>query len=132
MSMSDAASKIGSRVLVTGMAGSRKSTFSRSLAAKTGLPVIHLDLQFWKRGWVAPPEREWREKQGGLLAGDAWIADGNYHETLELRIERAATVVFLDTPWWGVRGTRVPARPAEAGWGDAGGVRRFVLATVAR
>ena len=93
--MSDAALRIGRRVLVTGMAGSGKSTFSRSLAAKTGLPVIHLDLHFWKPGWVAPSEREWREKQGGVLAGDAWIADGDDHETLDLRLARADTVVVL-------------------------------------
>jgi adenylate kinase family enzyme len=90
---------MGRRVLVTGLAGSGKSTFSRALAAKTGLPVIHLDLHFWKPGWVAPSEGEWREKQRGLLAGDAWIVDGNYHETLDLRLERADTIVVLDTPW---------------------------------
>jgi adenylate kinase family enzyme len=90
---------IGHRVLVTGLAGSGKSTFSRALAAKTGLPLIHLDLYFWRPGWVAPPESEWRERQRRLLAGDAWIADGNYHETLDLRLERADTVVVLDTPW---------------------------------
>lgn len=98
--MSDATLGIGRRVLVTGMAGSGKSTFSRSLAAKTGLPVIHLDLHFWQPGWVTPSELEWREKQSGLLAGDAWIADGNYPETLDLRLERADTVVGLATPWW--------------------------------
>ena len=47
--MRDASLPIGRRVLVTGMAGSGKSTFSRSLAAKTGLPVIHLDFHFWKQ-----------------------------------------------------------------------------------
>jgi adenylate kinase family enzyme len=96
--MGDAAF-VGRRVLVTGLAGSGKSTFSRALAARTGLPLIHLDLCFWKPGWVAPSEDEWREEQRRVLAGDAWIADGNYHETLELRLERADTVVVLDTPW---------------------------------
>ena len=34
--------------------GSGKSTFARALAARTGLPVIHLDLHYWKPGWVRP------------------------------------------------------------------------------
>src|SRR5438067_12531656 len=117
--MSDAAVAIGRHVLVTGLAGSGKSTFSGSLAARTGLPVIHLDLHFWKPGWVAPSEDEWREKQRGVLAGDAWIADGNYHETLDLRLKRADTVVVLDMPWWlcagraFLRGFRMPRELPE-------------------
>lgn len=91
---------LGQRVVVTGMAGAGKSTFSRALSAKTGLPVIHLDVHFWKPGWVAPSEDEWRNRQRGLLAGEEWIADGNYYATLADRLERADTVVFLDTPWW--------------------------------
>jgi adenylate kinase family enzyme len=94
------ATSVGRRVVVTGLAGAGKSTFSRALSAKTGLPVVHLDLHFWKPGWVAPPADEWRKKQRRLLADDEWIADGNYHDTLELRLERAETVVYLDTPWW--------------------------------
>jgi len=85
---------------VTGLAGAGKSMFSRALSARTGLPVIHLDVYFWKPGWVEPSEHEWREKQRVLLAGEEWIADGNYYATLEDRLERADTVVFLDTPWW--------------------------------
>ena len=92
--------RIGRRVVVTGMAGAGKSTFARQLSAKTSLPVIHLDMHFWKPGWVQPSDKEWRDVQSGLLAGEAWIADGNYHETLDLRLARADTVVFLDTPWW--------------------------------
>jgi adenylate kinase family enzyme len=86
--------------VVTGIAGAGKSTFSRALSARTGLPVIHLDVHFWRPGWVEPSEDEWRETQRGLLAGDDWIADGNYDGTLDLRLERANTVVYLDTPWW--------------------------------
>jgi adenylate kinase family enzyme len=106
---------IGTRVLVVGFAGAGKSTFSRALAGRTGLPLIHLDLQYWKPGWKDPSEDEWREKQRHLLAGDAWILDGNYIETLDLRLERAHTIVLLDTPWWRcaarafVRGIRRPA-----------------------
>ena len=59
------ASVVGRRIVVTGMAGAGKSTFSRALSAKTRLPVIHLDLHFWKPGWAEPSEDEWREKQRG-------------------------------------------------------------------
>ena len=55
--MGDGALAIGRRVLVSGMAGSGKSTFSRALSAKTGLPVIHLDVHYWKPGWVKTVER---------------------------------------------------------------------------
>ena len=46
--------RIGRRVIVTGMAGAGKSTFARQLSAKAGLPVIDLDVHFWKPGWVQP------------------------------------------------------------------------------
>jgi adenylate kinase family enzyme len=112
--MEEAQPAVGRRVIVTGLAGAGKSTLSVALAAKTGLPLIHLDLHFWQPGWVAPSEAEWRETQRGVLAGDAWIADGNYPETLDLRLERADTIVVLDLPWWRcsgralLRGFRMP------------------------
>lgn len=116
---------IGRRVLVIGMAGSGKSTFSRALSARTGLPVVHLDVQYWKPGWVKPSEPEWREKQRKLLAGDAWIADGNYYETADIPLERADTVVLLDAPWWlsawraFVRGLHRPESELPAGCEDS-------------
>lgn len=91
--------EVGQRVVVTGLPGSGKSTFSKALSAKAGLPVIHLDLHFWRPGWVAPSPEEWRKQQLDLLSADSWIADGNYHETLDLRLARADTVIVLDTPW---------------------------------
>jgi adenylate kinase family enzyme len=117
--MSESPLPIGRRVVVTGLAGSGKSTLAVALAAKTGLPVVYLDLYFWKPGWVAPSEAEWRDKQRVVLAGDEWIADGNYHETLDLRLERADTLVGLDMPWWRcsgralLRGFRMPGELPE-------------------
>jgi adenylate kinase family enzyme len=116
---------VGRRVLVIGMAGSGKSTISRALSAKTGLPLIQLDVHYWKPGWVEPPEDEWREKQRTLLSGDAWIADGNYYETADVPLARADTVVLLETPWWlcagraFLRGLRKREGPMPVGCDDS-------------
>jgi adenylate kinase family enzyme len=90
---------VGSRVVVTGMAGAGKSTFSRALSAKTGLPVICLDLHSWNPGWVRVPEGEFLEKQRALLARERWIVDSNDVDN-NLLVERADTLVVLATPWW--------------------------------
>jgi adenylate kinase family enzyme len=35
-------------------------------------------------------------RQHQLLSGQRWVADGNYANTLALRLERADTIIFLD------------------------------------
>ena len=84
-------------MVVTGMAGSGKSTFPRALSTRKGLPVIHLDVHFWKPRWVPTPKNQWREKQERLLWGGDWIVDSN-DDLLDLRLKRADTAIFLDTP----------------------------------
>jgi adenylate kinase family enzyme len=90
---------VGNRIVVTGMSGAGKSSFSRMLSTKTGLSVIHLDLHSWNPGWVPVPEREFLEKQRHLLAGERWIVDSNDVDN-GLLVERADTLVVLATPWW--------------------------------
>lgn len=107
------------RVLVIGSPGAGKSTLSRSLAARTGLPLYHLDKLFWRPGWVERDRDEGCAELAEVLAGDRWIIDGNYGSNLPLRIARADTVVWLDYPtwlclgrvlkrWWQYRGTARP------------------------
>jgi len=86
------------RVLVIGISGAGKSTFSRALANTTGLPLIHLDKEFWQPGWVQTPRQEWRERVAELAAGERWIMDGNYDSSLDLRLPRADTVLWFDYP----------------------------------
>jgi adenylate kinase family enzyme len=86
------------RVLVIGSGGSGKSTLARRLGERLGLPVIHLDRFYWNAGWVETPKDEWKRKVEGLCAGDAWVMDGNYSGTLEVRLAACDTVVFLDLP----------------------------------
>ena len=86
------------RILVIGISGAGKNTFTRKLAAKTGLPVIHLDTEFWKPGWRVTERAEWRAKIAKLIEGEAWIMDGNYGSSLDLRLPRADTVLWFDYP----------------------------------
>ncbi|HEV2785632.1 MAG TPA: hypothetical protein VGV67_04530 [Solirubrobacteraceae bacterium] len=83
------------RIAVVGPGGAGKSTFSRELGRRLGIPVVHLDRHFWKPGWVASARDEWRAAQAELLGADAWIADGNYGSTFDVRFARADTVVVL-------------------------------------
>jgi adenylate kinase family enzyme len=86
------------RVVVIGSGGAGKSTFSRALGERTGLPVVHLDRLYWHAGWVETPKEEWRRTVGELLARDAWILDGNYSGTLDQRLAACDTAIFLDLP----------------------------------
>lgn len=86
------------RVVVIGSGGSGKSTFSKELGRVTGLPVIHLDREFWRPGWEETPKKEWEDRLTELLSAERWVMDGNFGGTRSIRIEAADTVVFLDLP----------------------------------
>jgi len=84
------------RVLVIGCCGAGKSTFSRKLNALTGLPLIHLDQEYWNANWVETKKEIWEPKVKELVKRDTWIIDGNYGSTLDPRLERADTIFYLD------------------------------------
>ena len=87
------------KILVIGSSGAGKSTFSRRLHRATNLPLVHLDRLYWKPNWVETTDKaEWKRTIESALHGDAWILDGNYSGTLEMRLEKCDTVIFLDMP----------------------------------
>ena len=88
--------KLGRKIIIIGNSGSGKTTLSYQLGELLNLPVIHLDKENWKEGWVATPNEEWEVRVNHLISGSEWIIDGNYAGTLELRLKRADTVIFLD------------------------------------
>lgn len=107
------------RVLVVGPCGAGKSTFATALAARTGLPLIHMDQLAWKPGWIDSDRAEVLERLAPIVARDRWLIDGNYGSTLEARLPRADTVIHLDYAiprclWrltrrvWRLRGTTRP------------------------
>ena len=86
------------RVLVIGCPGAGKSTLTRALAETLGLPAVYLDRLWWKSGWINRTRAEFDARLDAALAGDAWVMDGNYLRTLELRLRAADTVFLLDYP----------------------------------
>ena len=89
------------RVMIIGCGGSGKSTLARQLGEKTGLPVIHLDQIWWAPGsWQHLERPEFDEILKAETEKPRWIIDGNFNRTMELRLEKCDTVIYLDYSRW--------------------------------
>lgn len=86
------------RILILGPSGSGKSTLARVVGERVGLPVVHLDQAYWLPSWAAPSRDVWRSRVADLVAADAWVLDGQYPSTLDLRLARSDAVIWLDLP----------------------------------
>ena len=102
------------RVAVIGCPGSGKSTFSRMLRDRVGLPLYHLDAIYWREDRTTLPKEEFRSALRNIVEADSWIIDGHYASTLEVRLRACDAVFFLDYPTEvciaGVRARRGQAR----------------------
>lgn len=86
------------RVVAVGAYGAGKTTLARELGDALDLPVHHLDSLRWLPDWQLVPLPEWRELLEELVRTGDWIIDGNFEHTLDIRLRRAQTVLFLDVP----------------------------------
>ena len=84
------------RIMVIGCCGAGKSTFSKALHEKTQIPLFQLDQYYWKPNWTETPPEEWKQTVTELAQKDKWIIDGNYGGTMDIRLKRADTVIYLD------------------------------------
>lgn len=94
------------RILVIGNAGSGKSTFSKALAKKLGLPLVHLDKLYWRGDWEHLSRDEFDAVLQTELEKPRWIIDGNFNRTISHRLTYCDTVFFFDLPTrvclWGI------------------------------
>ena len=86
------------KVIVIGCPGSGKSTVSRALHNKTGIPLYHLDMIYWNADKTTVEKSVFFERLSSVLKKDEWIIDGNYGSTMELRMAACDPVIFLDYP----------------------------------
>jgi adenylate kinase family enzyme len=97
------------RIAVIGNGGGGKSTLSRTLAARLGIPHHEVDPVQYRSDWSSVPEEEVVAVLDGWLDEDAWIIDGfGPLPCIERRVAAADTVVWVDFPirthlWWAVK-----------------------------
>jgi len=82
--------------MILGCCGAGKSTLSKKLSRLTNLELIHLDQHYWHPNWIETPTVEWTKIVNQLAAKPKWIIDGNYGGTVDSRLARADTIIYLD------------------------------------
>ena len=97
------------RIAVIGNGGGGKSTLSRALGARLGLPVHEVDTIQWRPGWQRAPLDETARILDGWASGEAWVIDGfGPMPVIERRMDRADAIVYVDFPfvvhlWWAAK-----------------------------
>jgi adenylate kinase family enzyme len=88
------------KVAIVGCGGSGKSHIARHLGTVLGAPVTHLDEVYYDDEWNPLPVEKFEAAQRELVSAPAWVIDGNYNSSLQIRLSACDTAVFLDPPTW--------------------------------
>ncbi|HYM70798.1 MAG TPA: adenylate kinase [bacterium] len=86
------------RIVVIGTSGSGKTSLSRELSRRLGIPHIELDALHWGPGWTETPTDVFRARVSRALERTAWVVDGNYAKARDIVWPVADTIVWLDFP----------------------------------
>ncbi len=85
------------RILILGPSGTGKTTLSIKLSKLLNIPSLHLDGISFNEGWVLRKQEEIREDLLNFLNdNEKWVIDGNWRKSLDLRLEYADTLIYLD------------------------------------
>lgn len=84
------------KIIVIGCSGAGKTTFCLKLAQLLSIPLYHLDALYWNADATHISRRKFIAQQKRILKKNAWIIDGNYRNTLEMRIRAADLIFFFD------------------------------------
>jgi len=82
------------RILVTGNAGSGKTTLGKKLSDELNIPLYGLDKVVWKENWTPTPRDEVQKLIKEITDKEAWIIEG----VSKLALNEADKVYFLDIP----------------------------------
>jgi adenylate kinase family enzyme len=89
------------RLIVAGSPGSGKTTLALRLGRKLGLPVVHLDVLYWRPGWKESDLAGFRARVSEAVAGEGWVVDGSFSGlAMDLTIARADLFISIERPRW--------------------------------
>lgn len=86
------------KIIIIGNCGAGKSTLAKKMSKLPDIKVYHLDILFFNPNWVIRNRNGFDKDLKIIMQKKYWIIDGNYNRTMEMRIEQADTVLFLDFP----------------------------------
>lgn len=84
------------RIIIIGGNGCGKTTFAKMLSDKLKLPLIHLDVLYWRDNWQAASKDEFDELLLQEVIKPKWIIDGNISRSIPLRLKYCDTVIYMD------------------------------------
>ena len=87
------------RIAIVGCSGGGKSPLAIALGERLGLPMVHLDVLFWRPDWVESDLEAFRGRVAQTHAGEAWISEGNFITGMaDLRFAGADTIIWIEQP----------------------------------
>jgi GrpB-like predicted nucleotidyltransferase (UPF0157 family)/adenylate kinase family enzyme len=86
------------RIMILGVPGSGKSTFSAKLGKLLNISVHHLDRYMFEPGGKKRDKQEFLSVQKAMVDEEAWIIEGCSFSTFEMRFARADTVIYFRFP----------------------------------
>lgn len=84
------------RILIVGTSGSGKTTLAKEIANILGLPHVAFDSYRHRPKWLETPDPVFQQKLLRALAGESWVADGNYSIARDIVWPRTTILVWLD------------------------------------
>lgn len=88
------------KIAVIGSPGSGKTTLTKKLGSMLKLPIYHLDHHFWEENWQGKDEERWGGIVKDLSSNSEWIIDGDYFNTIKMRMDSADMIVYLNFSKW--------------------------------
>ena len=110
------------RIIVVGCQGSGKTSLALRLGRNLDLPVVHLDVLYWRPGWKESDKASFRVRVADAIAGEGWVVDGSFSGlAFDFTLARADTLVIIECPRW--------LCLRRIAWRSAFGVDRAIPAT---